>query len=89
MSLEYADSYIKKCNEHGVTEPRAVAYCSDILNQWGLYSFDVGCLRGVDGSWSLDQIYNSQKGWSDSRYNYYNRRSTVYNIVKDYNFTDL
>ncbi|MBQ3286096.1 MAG: CHAP domain-containing protein [Ruminococcus sp.] len=89
MSLEYADSYIKKCNEHGVTEPRAVAYCSDILNQWGLYSFDVGCLKGVDGSWSLDQIYNSQKGWSDSRYNYYNRRTTVYNIVKDYKFTEL
>ena len=89
ISLEYVERYIDKCNEHGVTEPRAVAYCSDILNQWGLYSFEVGCLKGVDGSWTLDDIYYSKRAWSDSNYNYYNLRTSVYNYVKNYKFTEF
>ncbi len=84
-SLEDAQYYIDICNDNGITDYKCVTYCSDILNQWGIYSFDGGgCLNGVNGSMTLSQIYNSRRAWSDSNYNYYNRRTWTYNFVKDY-----
>lgn len=81
-SLSYAQSYIDKCKEKGLKSPKCIMYCSDILNQYGLYSFDGGVLSEVTNSWSLDQIYNSQIAWSDSNYNYYGRRTWTYNYIK-------
>ncbi len=85
LSLEDAQNYIDICQDNGLTDYKCIAYCSDILNQWGPYSFEGGCLDGVTGSMTLSQIYNSRRGWADSRYNYYQRRTWTYNYVKDYN----
>lgn len=82
FSLSYAQKYIDKCQENGLRDSKCIAYCSDILNQWGINSFDGGVLSGVDGSWSLERIYNSGRAWSDSNYNYYNRRTWTYNYIK-------
>ena len=86
LSLEDAQKYIDICKKQGLDDPKCIAYCCDILNQWGMYSFEGGCLSGVTGSMSLSDIYNSRRAWSDSRYNYYNRRTWTYNYIKDYNF---
>lgn len=83
-SLEDAQYYIDICNENGLTDYKCIAYCCDILNQWGIYSFEGGCLDGVTGNMSLSQIYNSRRAWADSNYNYYNRRTWTYNYVKDF-----
>ncbi len=90
-SLEDAQQYIDICTDNGLTDNKAIVYCCDILNQWGTSSFNVnvygngshGVLHGVTGSMSLDEIYNSQRAWSDSNYNYYNRRTWTYNYLKD------
>lgn len=91
MSLEDAQSYIQICQDNGLTDGKCIAYCSDILNQYGIASFNAnvygngnhGVLYGVTGSMSLDTIYNSQRAWSDSQYNYTTRRSWTYNYLKN------
>ncbi len=90
-SLEDAQQYIDICTDNGLTDNKAIVYCCDILNQWGTSSFNAnvygngshGVLHGVTGSMSLDEVYNSQRAWSDSNYNYYNRRTWTYNYLKD------
>lgn len=90
-SLEDAQQYIDICTDNGLIDNKAIVYCCDILNQWGTSSFNAnvygngshGVLHGVTGSMSLDEIYNSQRAWSDSNYNYYNRRTWTYNYLKD------
>lgn len=89
-SLEDAQSYIQICQDNGLTDSKCIAYCSDILNQYGTASFNAnvygngshGVLYGVTGSMSLDTIYNSQRAWADSNYNYTSRRSWTYNYLK-------
>lgn len=89
-SLADAQSYIDICKDNGLTNNKAIVYCCDILNQWGTASFNAnvygngshGILYGVTGSMSLDTIYNSKRAWSDSNYNYYNRRTWTYNYLK-------
>lgn len=91
MSLEDAQAYIQICQDNGLTDGKCIAYCSDILNQYGTASFNAnvygnghhGVLYGVTGSMSLDTIYNSQRAWSDSNYNYNARRSWTYNYLKN------
>ncbi len=101
-SLEDAQQYIDICIDNGLTDNKAIVYCSDILNQWGTASFKShvygngyhGVLHGVNGNMSLEEIYNSQKAWNDSQYSYYNRRTWTYNYLKNLpesrfiNFTD-
>lgn len=82
-SLADADSYIKICRENHITNNKAIIYCCDILNQWGINSFNGGVLSSVNGSISLEDIYNSGLAWSDSNYNYYNRRTWTYNYIKE------
>lgn len=90
-SLEDAQSYIQICQDNGLTDSKCIAYCSDILNQYGTASFKAnvygnghhGVLYGVTGSMSLDAIYNSQRAWADSNYNYTTRRSWTYNYLKN------
>lgn len=90
-SLEYAQSYIQICQDNGLTDSKCIAYCTDILNQYGTASFKAnvygnghhGVLYGVTGSMSLDAIYNSQRAWADSNYNYTTRRSWTYNYLKN------
>lgn len=86
-SLIDAQKYIDICTENGIVDYKCVTYCSDILNQWGIHSFDGGCLSSITGSMSLSDIYNSRVAWADSNYNYYNRRTWTYNYVKDYTLT--
>lgn len=91
MSLEDAQSYIQICQENGLTDGKCIAYCSDILNQYGTASFNAnvygngyhGVLYGVTGSMSLDSIYNSKRAWADSNYNYTTRRSWTYNYLRN------
>ncbi|MCH5297267.1 MAG: CHAP domain-containing protein [Ruminococcus sp.] len=91
MSLEDAQSYIQICQDNGLTDSKCIAYCSDILNQYGTASFNAnvygngyhGVLYGVTGSMSLDEIYNSQRAWADSNYSYTARRSWTYNYLKN------
>lgn len=85
LSLQDAQTYIDTCHDNSVTNGKAVAYCCDILNQWGPYSFDRGVLDGVTASDTLESIYNSGRAWSDSNYNYYNRRTWTYNYIKGLN----
>lgn len=90
-SLEDAQTYIDICKDNKLTENKAIVYCCDILNQWGTSSFNAnvygngrhGVLHGVTGSMSLDAIYNSQRAWSDSNYNYQSRRTWTYNYLKN------
>ena len=87
-SLEYVNSYIKICREHGLSNGKAIAYCSDILNQWGTGSFGSnvyasgshGVLYGVNGKMSLKSIYQSKAGWGSSG-QYKNRRTWTYNFL--------
>lgn len=91
MSLEDAQAYIQICQDNGLTDSKCIAYCSDILNQYGTASFKAnvygnghhGVLYGVTGSMSLDTIYNSHRAWADSNYNYTTRRSWTYNYLKN------
>lgn len=87
LSLQDAQKYIDICTEHGMTNDLAIAYCSDILNQWGDYSFDGGCLDGVTGGVTIDEVFNSRRAWSDSNYNYYGRRRWTYDYIKDHPIT--
>ncbi len=90
-SLEDAQQYIDICTDNRLTDNKAIIYCCDILNQWGTNSFNDnvygngshGVLYGVTGSMTLDEIYFSQRAWSDSNYNYYNRRTWTYNYLKN------
>lgn len=90
-SLEDAQTYIDICTDNGLTDYKAISYCSDILNQYGTASFNAnvygngnhGVLHGITSSMSLDDIYNSQRAWHDSQYNYYNRRTWTYKYLKD------
>ena len=90
-SLADAQQYINICTDNGLTDNKAIVYCCDILNQWGTSSFNAnvygngshGVLHGVTASMSLDDIYNSRRAWSDSDYNYYNRRTWTYNYLKE------
>lgn len=91
VSLEDAQQYIDICTDNGLTDSKAIVYCCDILNQYGTASFNAnvygsgshGVLHGVTSNMSLDDIYNSQRAWSDIRYNYYNRRTWTYNYLKN------
>lgn len=91
QSLQDAQTYIDICKDNGLTDPKSVVYCSDILNQWGTSSFNAnvygsgnhGVLYGVNNSMSLFDIYNSQRGWQDSNYNYESRRNWTYEYLKD------
>ena len=84
LALEDAQKYIDICTKNGMTDPQAIAYCSDILNQWGDYSFESGgCLNGVTGAVSLEEVYNSRRGWADSQRNYYSRRTWTYGYIKN------
>lgn len=90
-SLEDAQQYINICTDNGLTDNKAIVYCCDILNQWGTASFNAnvygsgshGVLHGVTSNMSLDDIYNSRRAWSDSKYNYYSRRTWSYNYLKE------
>lgn len=90
-SLEDAQAYIQICQDNGLADSKCIAYCSDILNQYGIASFKAnvygnghhGVLYGVTGSMSLDAIYNSQRAWADSKYDYTSRRSWTYNYLKN------
>ena len=82
-ALQDAQNYIDKCTQNGLSDNKCIAYCCDILNQYGLYSFDGGVLSGVQASDTLDDIYNSQISWSDRNYNYESRRTWTYNYVKN------
>lgn len=81
MSLSYAQSYIDKCQENGIRDNKCIMYLSDILNQWGINSFDGGVLDGIDGSWSLERIYNSGAGFGSGGV-YSSRRNWTYNYIK-------
>lgn len=91
VSLEDAQQYIDICTENGLTDNKAIVYCCDILNQWGTASFNAnvygngshGVLHGVTSNMTLDDIYNSQRAWSDSNYNYESRRTWTYDYLKD------
>lgn len=82
-SLADAQEYIDICQQHGLTDNKAIIYCSDILNQWGKYSFDGGVLSGITSTMTVDDIYNSQCAWSDSNYNYRSRRTWTYDYIKN------
>ncbi len=90
-SLEDAQQYIDICTNNGLTDSRTIIYCCDILNQWGTSSFHTnvygngnhGVLYGVTGNMTLEEVYSSQRAWSDSNYNYYNRRTWTYNYLKN------
>lgn len=91
VSLEDAQEYIDICTDNGLTDSKAIIYCSDILNQYGAASFNAnvygngihGVLHGVTSSMSLDDIYHSKRAWSDSNYNYKSRRKWTYDYLKD------
>ena len=90
-SLEDAQNYIDICNENGLTDNKVIAYCSDILNQYGTASFNAnvygagsnGVLYGVNNSMTLDTVYKSQRAWSDSNYSYESRRTWTYEYLKN------
>lgn len=90
-SLEDAQQYIDICIDYGLTDNKTIVYCCDILNQWGTASFNAnvygngsnGVLYGLALNASLEDVYNSRRAWSDSNYNYYNRRTWTYNFLKD------
>lgn len=90
-SLEDAQAYIQICQDNGLADSKCIAYCSDILNQYGIASFKAnvygnghhGVLYGVTESMSLDAIYNSQRAWADSKYDYTSRRNWTYNYLKN------
>lgn len=87
-ALNDANDYIKTCKEHGITKDICVIYCSDILNQWGIYSFNSnlysdgspGVLNKITGTMSLKSIYFSKAGWG-SQEQYKNRRTWTYNYL--------
>ncbi|MCH5300763.1 MAG: CHAP domain-containing protein [Ruminococcus sp.] len=91
-SIEDAQQYIDICTENGLTDKKVIAYCSDILNQFGVNSFYAnvygtgrnGVLYGVNSSTTLYDVYNSGRAWSDSNYNYESRRTWTYEYLKDY-----
>lgn len=82
-SLEDAQQYVDICAAQGLTDSRAIAYCCDILNQWGVHSFEGGVLDGVTSSMSLDDIYISERAWRDSKYDYRSRRTWTYQHLKN------
>ncbi len=90
-SIENAQQYIDICMEKGLTDNKVIAYCSDILNQYGVNSFSAnvygaghnGVLYGVNSLTTLDDVYNSGRAWSDSNYNYEARRTWTYEYLKN------
>ena len=91
ISLEDAQSYIDICKNNGLSDRKSIAYCCDILNQYGTASFNSnvygagsnGVLFGVSESMSLDDIYNSQRAWSDSNYDYTSRRTWTFKYLSN------
>ena len=91
ISLADAQSYIDICTENGLNNGKAIVYCCDILNQYGTGSFNAnvygngyhGVLHGITSSMTLDEIYESERAWSDSNYNYENRRTWTYEYLND------
>lgn len=90
-SAQNAQEYIDICFDNGLSDSKSIAYCCDILNQYGTGSFEAnvygngyhGVLYGVTASMSLEDIYNSKRAWSDSNYNYEARRTWTYNYLKN------
>lgn len=91
ISADDVQEYIDICIENGLVDNKAIAYCCDILNQYGTSSFNEnvygngydGVLCGVTAQMTIDDIYNSRRAWSDSSYNYESRRSWTYNYLKN------
>lgn len=84
LSLSNAERYITVCKEYGLTDEKTILYCCDILNQWGIYSFESGgCLSGLPKNATLDTVYSSKRAFSDSKYNYSNRRTWTYFYIRD------
>lgn len=88
-SLTDVNNYIKICMDNGLSNNDTIVYCSDILNQWGVASFNQnvyakgapGVLYGINGKMSLRQIYESKAGWGSSG-KYKNRRKWTYDYLK-------
>lgn len=88
-SLQDANEYIKICSQNGLTKNDCIIYCCDILNQWGVNSFNAnvypnggdGVLHNVTNKMTLESIYISKAGWG-SKEQYRNRRTWTYNYLK-------
>lgn len=89
-SLQDANEYIKICTDNGIRKNDCIVYCSDILNQWGIYSFNAnvyqnggdGVLHNVTDKMTLESIYISKVGWGSNE-QYRNRRTWTYNYLKN------
>lgn len=81
--LEYIDKYIEKGKSLGLTDPKALAYYADLVNQYGMYhdGINKGIVpTAIKNGGTLDAIYNATINTFSQ---YRNRRDSVYNKIKE------
>ena len=84
--LEFVQSYINRAQSFGLTDPKAIAYISDMYNQYGQYSDLINLKiipQALENGGDLDAVWNATHANTNL---YLGRRDNVYNTLQNTSF---
>lgn len=86
---DFAQSYIDRGKEFGITDEKALAYLADMYNQYGLYSDTINkkiIPLALQNGGDLDAVYNATLASTNK---YLDRRGSIYQSLKGADFSGL
>ena len=87
--VDFAQSYIDRGKEFGITDEKALAYLADMYNQYGLYSDTINkkiIPLALQNGGDLDAVYNATLASTNK---YLDRRGSIYQSLKGADFSGL